>query len=342
MSKVPLIAITLLAATAADACTTIVDVDPRRPIVAYNYDFTIGQGLVLVNKRGVEKSSGAGRDAARWTSQHGSITFVQFGRDNPMTGMNDAGLVVTQMWLDAARYEETDARPPIGVLEWMQYILDTASTVDEAVGMAAEVRIQSRIPLHYALADANGGAAVVEFLEGKRVVHRGEALPRAALANSPYSESLAYLASVKGPDGPAGSGSLERFARAAMRAGRSEIADPVERAFDTLKSVAQPGSTRWSIVYDPKNRVVRWRSADNGSVRAVELKSFDLSCKAAVQLLDVHEGGGDVSSKFRDYTPAENESLVVSAFAQTPFLAPLGREAAIESARQPEAGRCTE
>ena len=120
MDKGALIALTLLAATAADACTTAVDVDPQRPIVAYNYDFPIGQGLVLINKRGVEKMSGVGQGAARWQSRYGSITFVQFGRDNPMTGMNEAGLVVSQMWLDSAQYESPDARPPIGVLEWMQ------------------------------------------------------------------------------------------------------------------------------------------------------------------------------------------------------------------------------
>jgi penicillin V acylase-like amidase (Ntn superfamily) len=252
VTRTPVIALIVLAASAADACTTALDVDPRRPIVAYNYDFGIGQGLVLVNKRGVEKASGVGRGGARWQSRFGSITFVQFGRDNPMTGMNEAGLVTTQMWLDSARYEGPDARPAVDELEWMQFLLDTAPTVEEAPARAAEIRIESRIPLHYGLADATGDAAFVEFLEGKRVVHRGKALPRAALTNTAYAEALSYLTGLRSLDVPAGSGSLERFARAAIRGGPAGMADPVERAFDTLRSVAQPGSTRWSSSMVPR------------------------------------------------------------------------------------------
>jgi penicillin V acylase-like amidase (Ntn superfamily) len=342
MRKVPLIALTFLAATAADACTTVVDVDPQRPIVAYNYDFPIGQGIVLVNKRRVEKTSGAGQGAARWQSRYGSVTFVQFGRDNPMTGMNEAGLVVSQMWLDEARYEQPDARPSVGVLEWMQYLLDTASSVEEALALAAEVRIQSSVPLHYALVDVGGRAAFVEFLDGKRVVHTGAGLTHTALANSAYSESLSYVAELRGTDAPTGPQSLARFARAATRSATEGSADPVERAFETLRTVSQLEQTRWSIVYDPANLVVRWRSKDNDAVRAADLKRFDLSCKTPVQLLDVHAGEGDVSARFRDYSSLDNENLVLSSYAQTPFLAVLGRQAALASARVPDVSRCVE
>lgn len=342
MQKRFIAALTLLVATAADACTTAMNLDPERPIVAYNYDFPIGQGFVLVNKRGVEKTSGAGQGAAKWRSRYGSITFVQFGRDNPMTGMNEAGLVVSQMWLDSARYEEPDARPPIGVLEWMQYLLDTAATVDEALDRAAQVRVQSRVPLHYALVDRGGDAAVVEFLAGNRVVRRGDGLPHAALANSTYSESLAYLASVPGADVPAGTASLARFARAAIRIRTPAASDPVERAFETLHAVEQPNHTRWSVVHDPRNLVVRWRSNENGAVRSADLRSFDLSCETPVRLLDVHDGEGDVSRRFRDYTSEANEGLVLSSYAQTSFLAALGREAALAAARVPDASFCAD
>ena len=342
MRKQFVAALTLLVATAADACTTAIDLDPERPIVAYNYDFPIGQGLVLINKRGVGKASGAGAGAATWRSRYGSVTFVQFGRDNPMTGMNEAGLVVSQMWLDAARYEEPDGRPPIGVLEWMQYLLDTAATVEEALDRAGEVRVQSSVPLHYALVARDGRATVVEFLGGVRVVHRGDALPHAALANSTYADSLSYLASLDGSAAPDGTASLARFARAAIGIKSPAPSDPVERAFETLRAVEQPGQTRWSVVHDPRNLVVRWRSNLNGMIRSADLASFDLSCGTPVQVLDVHAGGGEVGRLFVDYTSAANEALVLSSYAQTSFLAPLGREAALAAARLPEESRCTE
>ena len=120
------------------------------------------------------------------------------------------------------------------------------------------------------------------------------------------------------------------------------MSDPVERAFDTLRRVEQPSQTRWSVVHDPKNLVVRWRSDLNDTIRSADLASFDLSCRTPVQLLDVHAGEGEVGRLFVDYTSGANEALVLSSYAQTSFLAPLGRETALAAARLPEESRCTE
>jgi len=34
---------------------------------------------------------------ATWVATYGSVTFNQFGRDKPMTGINEKGLMVSQM-----------------------------------------------------------------------------------------------------------------------------------------------------------------------------------------------------------------------------------------------------
>jgi penicillin V acylase-like amidase (Ntn superfamily) len=313
-----------LAVQPAAACTTVCLLDTARPVVAYNYDFQIGQGMVLINKRGLEKASSIEKNPARWTSLYGSVTFVQFGRDNPMSGMNEAGLVVSQMWLDEARYEAPDTRPAIGVLEWMQYLLDTSASVEEALAKAAGVRIVSRVPLHYLIADSSGAAAVVEFLDGERVARKGGDLPHPALANSSYGSSLAFLDN-RG-ESAGGTSSLARFARAA-RAARVQPAVPIGHAFATLADVAQPGYTRWSIVYELLAREVYWRSEDNAAIRSVKLLSFDLACASPVLVLDVHEGAaGDVSAAFRDFDPVAHEQLVVSAYAGTSFLSSIDPE----------------
>jgi penicillin V acylase-like amidase (Ntn superfamily) len=330
--------VAVLAAQPAAACTTVCILEPARPVAAYNYDFQIGQGMVLINKRGLEKSSAVEQSGARWTSRFGSVTFVQFGRDNPMSGMNEAGLAVSQMWLDEARYEAPDQRPRVGVLEWMQHLLDTSASVEEALVKAAEVRIESRVPLHYLIADASGDAAVVEFLDGKRVVRKGAELPHPALANSSYGASLAFLDDNSEP--PGGTSSLARFARAALASG-VQPADPIEHAFATLADVAQPGYTRWSIVYDLRARAVHWRSEGNAEIRSIALSSFDLACTSPVKVLDVHEGGArDVSAMFRDFDPAEHEQLVVSAYAGTSFLSSIDPEIARRDAHFAESSRC--
>jgi len=307
-----------LVASHADACTTVAFLGGSAPVFAYNYDFDTGVGHVLVNPRGMAKISSAADNPARWQSRFGSVTFVQFGRDHPMSGMNEAGLAVSQMWLDESRYEMADARPAIGVLEWMQYLLDTSATVEEALARAAAVRIQGGVPLHYAIADAVGDAAVVEFIDGHLAVRRGKTLPHTALTNSTYAQSVAFTEQAGGE--PAGVSSLARFTRAAA-ATRTSPADPVAHAFATLAGVAQPGRTRWSIVYHLGDRTVRWRSQGNAAIRAIDLDAFDLSCRSPLKTVDVHDGGeGDAVRLFGDYDATANADLVLRAYAETPFL----------------------
>src|SRR6185436_401188 len=168
----------LLIATAGDACTTFC----TRGLFGRNYDFEIGDGIVVVNKRGMSKESNT-PSPAKWTSRFGSVTFNQFGRDNPTGGMNEKGLVVELMWLNETRYPDADARPELGTLEWIQYQLDTAATVSDVIASEEKVRIASTsVPLHFLVADAKGDVAAIEFLNGAMVVHRGAN----ALANDPY------------------------------------------------------------------------------------------------------------------------------------------------------------
>ena len=171
---------------------------------------------------------------ATWVATYGSVTFNQFGRDNPMTGINEKGLMVSQMWLDETRYPPADTRPVIGNLEWIQYNLDRHGSVAEVLADAEAVRPMSRAPIHYLVADAAGDAAALEFLDGKLVVHRGAAMPVRALTNSTYSESVAAFerAKAKG-EMPKSVSSLDRFVRAAMLAGGGN-ADPIARGLRSL------------------------------------------------------------------------------------------------------------
>ena len=82
-------------APAAFACTTVWAGSDDRPVVAYN-----------VNKRGTHKRSRF-EGGAFWTSRHGSVTFNPFGRDNPTTGINEKGLMISLMWLPTTRAPRT-------------------------------------------------------------------------------------------------------------------------------------------------------------------------------------------------------------------------------------------
>ena len=310
-----------LLATPALSCTTVCLLEKGKAVVAYNYDFYPSEGLILVNKRGTRKASSVRTQPATWVATHGSITFNQFGRDNPMTGMNEKGLMVSQMWLDETRYPPADSRPAIGILEWIQYNLDRHASVAEVLANAETVRPTSPYPIHYLVADATGDTAALEFLDGKLVVHRGAGMPVRALANSTYADSVAAFerARSKG-EVPVTVSSLDRFVRAAMLAGGGNP-DPIARGFEILASVAQPYFTRWSIVYNLSDREISYRTEGNRAIRRLALAGFDFSCGTPVKMLDVTAGeAGDVGAAFVTYGLAANRALIEAAFTQTPFL----------------------
>lgn len=320
--RIAIAILAILAGTAADACTTFC----ARGLFGRNYDFEIGHGMLVVNKRGMTKAA-EGANGARWTSRFGSVSFNQFGRDNPTGGMNEKGLVVELMWLDGTRYPKSDQRTELGTLEWIQYQLDTAATVDEVIANAGKVRIRERgVPLHYLVADRAGNVAAIEFLDGKLVVHRGDSLPVPVLANDPYRSSLAAMKE----------GSGDRFARAAK--GLS-TATTVDAAFAVLDSVAQQ-HTQWSIVYDLRNLAVAWRTADNREVRRIRFDAFDFACATPVRALDIHRGKGDVTKQFTDYTRAANLALLRRSLNETSFTRGTPDAEIVASAEWPERATC--
>jgi penicillin V acylase-like amidase (Ntn superfamily) len=111
------------------ACTTFCLRGNGEVLFGRNYDWDIGDALIFVNKRGVIKTSTEeSPKPAKWVSKYGSITFNQYGRENPTGGMNEVGLVVEQMWLDETQYVKDPSLPTIGTQEWIQYLLDTSAT----------------------------------------------------------------------------------------------------------------------------------------------------------------------------------------------------------------------
>jgi penicillin V acylase-like amidase (Ntn superfamily) len=257
---------------------------------------------------------------AKWISRYGSVTFNQYGRDNATGGMNEAGLVVEIMWLDETTYPKADPRPVIGALEWVQYQLDTASTVAEVIVNAKRVRISSEAaPLHFLVADAKGTVAAIEFLDGQLAVHR----EATALANDPFAESVAAKKT----------GANDRYARA------TKGAATVDEAFALLDQVAQQ-HTQWSIVYELGAKRITWRTAANRERRSVDLAKLDFNCTTPVRVLDVDVGNGEVAGRFREYSPAENLALVRRSVKETPFLRDMDETAIEKAAAWPDQSAC--
>ncbi len=308
-------------------CTTFCLKNKGEILFGKNYDWMVGDGLVFVNKHGVSKVSGVEgeKTAAKWVSKYGSVTFNQYGWESPNGGMNEAGLVIELMWLDDTQWPPADERPAIDVLEWIQYNLDTAATVEDVIANSGAVRIASSVKLHYLVNDKNGNSATIEFLEGKLVAHTGDKLPVATLTNDPYAKSTEYSkrTDLKKAQSPS---SLDRFVRASARTRDFEKRplsekEAVDYAFETLADAAQGNYTQWSIVYDQKRGRIYFRTRQRPELKSVDTKSLDYSCGSPVKILDMNlKESGDVTAHFTNYTREANRDLIERAFNGTDFL----------------------
>jgi choloylglycine hydrolase len=325
--KTAVLLLVLVAGTGVQtyACTTFCLKNKGEVLFGKNYDWMIGDGMIFVNKRGVSKEGTDRTNGAKWVSKYGSVTFNQYGRENPSGGMNEAGLAIELMWLDDTQYPKAEGRPVVDVLEWIQYNLDNYATVDEVIRNGENTRIVSDVKLHYMVNDREGNAATIEFLEGKFIARTGSALPVPTLTNDTYARSLDFAKKTSAAKAQ-GPGSLERFTRAAERTREfykravSEK-EAVDYAFEILANVAQQGYTQWSIVYDQKRGRIYFRTMQSAQIKSIDARSFDYSCGSTVKMLDINaKESGDVTGIFKDYTHAANRDLIERSFRGTPFL----------------------
>ncbi len=338
-------------------CTSIVLRDGKQLVFGFNLDWNVEEGLVFVNQRSMTRRSigDPSEYTGEWVSRFGSLTFNMYGRDMPIGGINEAGLIVSQMLLEGTRYPSPDQRKALLSACWIQYQLDTAADIAGVIASDHDVRIQDQTPLHYLVADRSGAVATIEFLDGRMVAHTGDTLPVAALTNSTYDESLRFIEGktfrwwLWWPWGlPWGRAPLDRFEVAAGRVKQfdsSPRADPVDYAFDTLRSVGQGGATptQWSIVYQsaPRRTLVHFRTRENSSIKTIDLSRLDFRCSGSAAWIDVQlKGGGDVTSSFRPYSRDKNLQLIRTTWAKTPYIAHIPDSGLVKVAAHPSASRC--
>ncbi len=317
------------------ACTTFCVENAGALIFGKNYDWSADAGLFVVNKRGVAKQSDQTTDGGRtisWTSRFGSTTFNQFGREFPSGGMNEAGLVIELLWLNETKYPEPDDRPSVSLLTWIQYQLDNKESVAELLASDGEIRItdHSSGRCHFLVADASGAVATVEFLDGALVAHTGDDLVAPVLANDRYDRSAKYLRQHKGFGGskrPMKTGaSLDRFVRGAD-SWRNEVSDPIEHAFATLAEVSQGSRTKWSIVYDIRNRVVHYKTFRSSARKYFAFTDADFACDTPVRFLDLNaDVAGNLNEHLVPYDPVENLRIITDACRNVSFLQHLAPE----------------
>ncbi|MBI4403865.1 MAG: linear amide C-N hydrolase [Deltaproteobacteria bacterium] len=322
--------VSLIAAGGGFACTSFNIFTEGQNVVGKGLDWHQGHGMLAVNKRNVSKTALTVSPTdipASWVSRYGSVTFNQYGREFPYGGMNEKGLVVEILLLPKTNFPQSDNRPALNELQWIQYQLDNYATVSELFDHVEDLRI-SRVyaPVHYMVCDRSGVCGSVEFLDGRLVGRWGGTMPIKTLTNDTYEESLRFLRQFIGFGGqlpiPAGYGSLERFAQAADSVRRySQSINPVSYSLKLLRNLS---NSQWRIVYNLISQNIHFATFGDPNEKIVSM-AFDFACSRPTLVLDVNrEGKGDVTQFFMPYTRSANEKIVTLAFKRMEHVLPEG------------------
>jgi len=333
-----LMAASLQISSVAQACTRFVYQSGDGIITARSMDWKLDVGTNLwVFPRGMKRSGEAGPNSIEWTSKLGSV--IATGYDLSTTdGMNEAGLVANVLWLVESAYPVHDgSKPGLTIAAWAQYVLDNFATVQDAVDTLAKepfTIVTDSVPgeerlatLHLSLSDASGDSAIIEYIDGKQVIHHSRDYP--VMTNSPtFEKQLALNEYWKQIGGtvmlPGTNRASDRFARASFYVQAiPQSTDPVEAiasAFSVIRNVSVPfgistpdqpniSSTRWRTVADHKRKLYFFESALTPNIFWVDLTKLDLSQKSGkVMKLDLGPNqtriySGMANAQFKEAKP---------------------------------------
>jgi penicillin V acylase-like amidase (Ntn superfamily) len=287
-------------------------------ILGNNMDWILGDGMVVVNKRQVVKRGFWYKNKPdwTWTSKYGSITLTTEGREFPIRGMNEAGLVVVEMMLAETQHPPAGSLPVLSGSQWIQYQLDTSATVEEVIASDTVVRIEptdwAGMASHFLICDKSGTIAGIEWLAGKMTVYTGDKLPIPAMVNSTYESCIT--------NGDDPSGRFKPIANMYSAYNAAQTSDGVSYVFSILEAVADklslPFATRWRMAFDVRAMRLYWKTAENSHLRYVDFKDFDFSCRTNVEVLDINSSdAGNVRTAFVPYTVDFNRKLVTRTYS---------------------------
>lgn len=332
----------LFIALAADACTRALYVgDGNLVITGRSMDWSEDMMSNLwVFPAGIDRDGRAGPRSPRWKSKYGSVVVSGY-EIGSVDGMNERGLVANALYLAETDYGKPDStRAPMSISLWAQYALDNFATVAEAVDVLGKEPFQIIAPplpdgkpltIHLSLSDSSGDSAILEYLDGKLVIHHSKAYR--IMTNSPiYSEQLALDTYWRGVGGltflPGTNRAADRFVRASFLLdaipkqldpnyivgvpNRSYDYQAVASVMSVMRSVSVPlgistpnqpniSSTIWRTVADQKNLIYYFDSATRPDTFWVDLHKLNLKPGAPVLKLTIDKGqvfSGETSGQF--------------------------------------------
>ncbi len=277
--------------------------------------------LLWTLPRGMARDGGAGAGSLEWVSRHGSVAASIWGVGTT-DALNEQGLGVHLLYLRETAYEPVDDRPGVSNLRWVQWIADNFATVDEAVAAMDDVRIVDaevrgqHFGVHLAIEDASGDSAIVEIIDGKKVVHHGRGTT--VMANDPpYDQQIELLSHYRGFGGelppPGDILSRDRFVRTSYflqyLPAPSSYQEAVAGVVSLARNAAVPAGapyddfsvypTWWISATDVTSRTYYFQPTTSPNLIWLELDALDLAEGAPTRCIDPYRLDlvGDVASR---------------------------------------------
>lgn len=311
--------------------------------------------------KGMRRDGGAGQNSITWTSKYGSIITSSYDIAT-VDGINNKGLVANLLFLVETDYGEIgpdDKTLSIG--GWGQYVLDNYATVGEAVtaleqepfhivtatigdlstlrpgsipGLLAENEkfAKQKFSLHMALSDRTGDSAIIEYIDGKPLIHHGREFN--VLTNDPtFDKQLAlnnYWDKISDSFLPGTNKPEDRFVRAGyylkkmnnqlITTFKGNRRNELAAAMGIIRNVSDPlgldsfsfSTTQWRTLADQKKGHLAYffEYTKNPSLVWLKMKNLNLKKGAPVKVVkndDIISGelAGELSKELY-----EDEDLV--------------------------------
>jgi penicillin V acylase-like amidase (Ntn superfamily) len=261
-------------------CTTFMQATSKQAFMAKNFDWKSGQGEIILNTRNtIKKSITSEFD---WQSRYASFTFNQFGPDLPAGGINEKGLAIEALVLPNTKHPISNHNL-VNEGEWIQYQLDSFSTTQEVLANIKDVNIRrDYVNVHYFICDAKTNCSVVEYINGKRIIHTN--LKQNVLTNHAYKTSLEALKSPEKFNMSSVAASLNRFK--IMVSSKVSDMDPAG-FYKQLDLVSLGGYTQWQIVYDLFNKELNFKTNKRDFNTNIKFSDYALECNQDLKVLNL-------------------------------------------------------
>jgi choloylglycine hydrolase len=323
----------------AEACTRILWNDSPFGVISsrsMDWEPSTSKPLLVASPRGVARNGsmvGTSKtnlaNSARWKAKYGSV-FVTAMDSGTSDGMNEKGLTAHALWLNATNYGARDvSKPGVNVGLWAQYILDNATTVNQAIKLAQQIQVTPvslgtlLVPLSLAVEDPSGDSAIFQYIDGKLTIHHGAEF-RVLSNDPPYDEALklvnpnGYANATRNDLLPGNTNSEDRFVRAtfyldflrrthpasleAAKAGllsaARNVSDPIGAPMDTTGSVDE---TDYRTLSDLTHRTYSFEPTRRIAFLTTDLTKLDFRVGQPIRTLNPLDPSmnGDVTARYK-------------------------------------------